>query len=160
MDILTGDLGTEMQKPLSPTRASSILVARNTWNKEVRLLTQMERIVFSAADVTDAEKEKMIKSANREVAQIGVRQKFTSTAKRGPNANEFIFTAESLDAVAHIYTWTPDLVPFTGKADPWESAGAKTTDLVVPKGDLAFFQKGIFQKKRIDWEGPIFLTVL
>lgn len=157
---VTGDLGTEMGKPLSPTRASSILIARNVWNKEVRLLTQMEQLVVTAAAVSDDEKVKMIKSANREVIQKTVHQKFAFAANRGANSKEVVFTAETSDAVAHLYTWTPDLVHFTGKADPWESAGAKTTATGVPLGALAFFHKGIFTKKRMDWEGPIFLTVL
>jgi hypothetical protein len=156
----TVDLGKALQKPISPTRASNIQIARNTWEKDVRLLTQMQQIVVSAADVSDEEKIKMIKSANREVVQHTNRQKFTFTAKRGPNSGEVVFTAETSDAVAHLFTYTTDLISFKSKADPWESASAKTTATGIPKGELAFFHKGIFTKKRMDWEGPVFLTVL
>jgi hypothetical protein len=150
-----------LEKPKSSTRSDDINVARELWEKEVTYLTQLEEIVVRNASVTDEEKIKMVHSANREVADHAVRQKYDFTVNRGPNSGEVVFTAVTKDAVAHMFTWTKDLVNFTNKADPWESAAAKTTATVVPVGDeLAFFHKAIFYKKRMDWEGPIFLTPL
>jgi hypothetical protein len=157
----TDKLQEALAKPKSPTRTPAINAARAEWETEVTSLTKMQEIVVNSADVADDVKIEMVKSANREVVVHPVRQKYDFTAKRGANTSEVVFTAVTKDAVAHLYTWTSDLVNFTNKADPWVSASAKTTATGVPVGnELAFFHKAIFAKKRMDWEGPIFLKVL
>ncbi len=150
-----------LDEPKSSTKSSSINIARTKWDKEVSTLTTMEELVVNNADATDEEKIKMVQSANREVVEHPVRQKYQFTAKRGANSGEIDFTAVTKDAVAHLYTYCTDLETFKDKADPCCSAGAKTTASGVPIGkELAFFHKAIFAKKKMDWEGPIFLTPL
>jgi hypothetical protein len=157
----TGNLKTALEQPKSPTRTSGINAARAAWEKEVTTLTNLEENVVNGANVADDVKIQMVQSANREVVGHTPRQKYDFTVNRGPNSGEVVFTAETKDAVAHLYTWTSDTVHFANKADPWESAGAKTTATGVPVDDeLAFFHKAIFHTKRMDWEGPIFLTPL
>ena len=155
------NLKNALEKPISLTRSSGIKAARSKWELEVTKLTKLQEIVVNSADVADDVKIQMVQSTNREVIEHPVHQKYDFTAKRGPNSGEVIFTAVTKDAVSHLYTWTDDLVNFTNKVDPWTSAGAKTTATGLPIGnELAFFHKAIFAKKRMDWEGPIFLKVL
>jgi hypothetical protein len=146
------DLKTALAQPVSSIRSNGIEVARKAWEKEVSALTNLEQMVVNDADVTDDEKINMVKSANREVARRGHGQKLKFTAKRGSRSGDVDFTAEVEDAVAHLYTWTDDLAEFTGKADPWVSASAKTTAEGVPTGnELAFFHKAVYTKKK--WIG-------
>jgi hypothetical protein len=155
------NLKNALDRPKSITKSSGIKIARAKWEKEVSALTKMQELVINSADAIDEEKIKMARSANREVVEHPVRQKYDFTAKRGDNSGEVKFTAATKDAVAHLYTWCTDLETFIDKADPWVSSGAKTIASGVPIGkELAFFHKAIFTKKRMDWEGPIFLTVL
>ena len=157
----TEDLQKALALPKSSSRTSAIKAARAKWEKEVTTLTNLEENVVNAANVSDEVKVVMVQSANREVVEHPVRQKYDYTVKRGPNSGEVVFTAVTKDAVAHLYTWSSDLVNFTNKADPWESASAKTKTSGLPVGnELAFFHKAIFAKKRMDWEGPILLKVL
>ena len=157
----TDKLKEALAKPKSPTRTPAINAARAEWETEVTTLTNLEENVVNNANVADDVKIEMVQSANREVVVRPVHQKYDYTVKRGPNSSEVVFTAVTKDAVAHLYTWTSDLENFTNKADPWVSASAKTTATGVPVGnELAFFHKAIFAKKRMDWEGPIFLKVL
>ena len=157
----TDKLEEALAKPKSSTRTPAINAARAEWETEVTALTKMQEIAVNAADVADDVKIEMVQSANREVIEHTPRQKYTFSVKRGTNSGTAVFTAETKDAVAHLFTWTEDLVNFANKADPWESASAKTTATGVPVNkDLAFFHKAIFAKKRMDWEGPIFLKLL
>jgi hypothetical protein len=157
----SANLKNALEKPKSLTRSSEIKVARRKWELEVTKLTKLQEIIVNSADVADDVKKEMVQSANREVVEHPIHQKYDFSAKRGTNSGEVIFTAVTKDAVSHLYTWTDDLKNFTNKADPWVSAGAKTTATGVPTGnELAFFHKAIFARKRMDWEGPIFLTVL
>ena len=162
-DVFTAsdDLKKALQQPKSSTRSSGIVVARIDWETEVRALTKLQQKVINDAEVSDEVKVEMIKSANREVAKQGANHKYKFTGKRGKNSGEVEFTAVNDEAVAHLFTWTDDLENFTNKADPWTSTGAKTTAEGVPvEKRLALFHKGIYAKKRMDWEGPIFLTVV
>lgn len=157
----TDTLQTALGQPKSSTRTSGINAARVVWETEVTSLSKMQEIVVNSADVADDVKIQMVQSANRAVVVYGVHQKYGFTATRGDNSGEVVFTAETIDAVAHLFTWSSDLENYTNKADPWTSAGAKTTATGVPVDDeLAFFHKAIFAGKKMDWEGPIFLKVL
>ncbi len=156
----TDDLETSLQAPISSSRSSNIVVSRMDWETAVRKLTNAQQTVLDNAVVSDEEKIAWILSANREVAGHGGNIKYTFAVQQGPNSGEVEVTAEVADAVAHLVTWTEDLVDFTKKADPWTSTSAKTTVPHVPTGvRLAFFHKGIYATKRMDWEGPIYLTV-
>ena len=149
-----------LDAPKSATKSSTIASKRADLEKEVFILTNLEENVVNAANVSDDVKIDMVKSANREVVVHPVRQKYNFTAKAGSNNGEVDFTAETKDAVAHLYTWTQDLENFTNKADPLCSAGAKKTAKGLPlEIELAFFHKAIFARKEMDWEGPIYLTL-
>ena len=158
--VSSGKLLTALEKPKSPTRTSDIAAARVVWETDVTALTGMVELVVLNTIASDEAKIAMIQSANMEVVGHGGGRTHTFTANRGDNSGEVKFDAEGDEAVAHLYTWSADLENFTNKADPWESSGAKTTATGVPKARLAFFHKGIYTKKRVDWQGPIFLTVL
>ncbi|MEI8202966.1 MAG: hypothetical protein WCH34_08140 [Bacteroidota bacterium] len=159
--VSSGKLKTALEKPKGPTRTDAVKVARAVWDNDVNVLARMEEISVNSLDCSDDEKAEKIHSANMEVVGYTFPKKHTFTAERGANSGEVDFDAEGSDAVAHLYTWTTDLVNYTNKADPWDSSGAKTTAIKVPLGRLAFFHKGIFRKqRRMDWEGPILLTVL
>ena len=158
--VSSGKLLTALEKPKSPNRTSNIAAARVVWETDVTALTSMVELVVLNTTASDEAKIAMIQSANMEVVGHGGGTTHTFTANRGDNSGEVKFDAEGDEAVAHLYTWSADLENFANKADPWESSGAKTTAIGVPKARLAFFHKGIYTKKRVDWQGPIFLTVL
>jgi hypothetical protein len=159
--LASDNLRTALSMPRSTTRTQDIKVARIKWESEVTELTRLQEIVVNNADVSDEKKIEMVKSGNREVVEHPIRQKYNFTVKRGKNSGEVVFTAETKNAVAHLYTWTDDHINYTNKADPETSTSAKKTAKGLPVGkELAFFHKGIFRKKSMDWEGPIFLTVL
>jgi len=158
--VSSGKLKTALEKPKSPTRTSGIADARVVWETDVTSLANMVELVVLNTIASDEVKIAMIQSANMEVVGYAGGSKHTFSVKRGDNSGEVVLDAEGDEAVAHLYTWSADLENFTNKADPWESSGAKTTAIGVPKARLAFFHKGIYTKKRVDWQGPIFLTVL
>ena len=158
--VSSGKLKTALEKPKSATRTSDIAAARVVWETDMAALANMVELVVWAATGSDAAKIAMIQSTNMEIVGHGGGTKHTFSANRGDNSGEVKFDAEGDEAVAHLYTWSADLENFANKADPWTSSGAKTTATGVPKARLAFFHKGIYTKKRVDWQGPIFLTVL
>jgi len=160
LGVSSGKLLTALEKPKSPTRTSEIAAARLVWETDMAALANMVELVVWAATGSDESKIAMIQSTNMDVVGHGGGTTHTFSVKRGDNSGEVVFDAEGDEAVAHLYTWSADLENFTNKADPWESSGAKTTATGVPKARLAFFHKGIYTKKRVDWQGPIFLTVL
>ncbi len=158
--VTSGKLKTALEMPNGPTRADAIKLARVAWENDVSILAGLEEVSVNSTDDSNDEKAEKIHSANMEVVGYTFPKKHTFSAKRGANSGEVDFDAEGNGAVAHLYSWTADLVNFTNKADPWDSSGAKTTATKLPLGKFAFFHKGIFAGKRMDWEGPIFLTVL
>ena len=158
--VASENLKKALELPKTSTKTTAVKVARDKWELEVTALTKLEENAVNAADVSDDEKLLMVESANREMVGHTARKKYTFDVERGENSGEVIFTGDTKDAVAHMYTWSADLENFTNKADPWESASAKTTATGVPLGKLAFFHKSIFRTKRMDWEGPLFLDVL